>query len=47
VWTDALSDFHKGWAADEAGNFEEAMKWYRLAAEQGCTVISNKQFDTT
>ncbi|MDG2286187.1 MAG: tetratricopeptide repeat protein, partial [Alphaproteobacteria bacterium] len=35
VWADAESDFDKGYAADEAGDFTEAAKWYRKAAEQG------------
>jgi len=35
VWADAQSDFDKGYAADEAGDFTEAAKWYRKAAEQG------------
>jgi TPR repeat protein len=35
VWADAQSDFDKGVEAYDAGNFEEALKWYRKAAEQG------------
>ena len=32
VWAD---DFDKGYAAYEAGDYAEAVKWYRKAAEQG------------
>ena len=32
VWAD---DFDKGWAAEKAGDYAEAVKWYRKAAEQG------------
>ena len=36
VWADAVSDVHnKGVDAYDAGNLEEAVKWYRKAAEQG------------
>ncbi|MDC0998333.1 tetratricopeptide repeat protein [Alphaproteobacteria bacterium] len=35
VWADAVSDFNKGVDAFDAGNFEEAVKWYRKSAEQG------------
>jgi len=35
VWADAQSDFNKGYAADKASNYAEAVKWYRKAAEQG------------
>ena len=34
-WTDARSDYNKGYAASEAGDFAEAVKWYRKTAEQG------------
>jgi TPR repeat protein len=39
VWAD---DFDKGEAAYNAGNFEEAVKWYRKAAEQGDAVAQYK-----
>ena len=32
VWAD---DFDKGYAAYDAGDYAEAVKWYRKAAEQG------------
>ena len=32
VWA---QDFDKGWAAEKAGDYAEAVKWYRKAAEQG------------
>jgi TPR repeat protein len=32
VWAD---DFGKGYAAYEAGDYAEAVKWYRKAAEMG------------
>jgi TPR repeat protein len=35
VWADAESDFVKGWFAHMDGDFTEALKWYRKAAEQG------------
>jgi TPR repeat protein len=35
VWAGAQSDFDKGFAAYEAGDYAEAVKWYRKAAEQG------------
>ena len=35
VWADAQSDAGKGWEAYQAGNYAEALKWYRKAAEQG------------
>ena len=35
VWADAVDDFNKGVDAYDAGNLEEAVKWYRKAAEQG------------
>ena len=35
AWADALDDYNKGVDAYDAGNFEEAVKWYRKAAEQG------------
>ena len=35
VWADAVDDYNKGVDAYDAGNFEEAVKWYRKAAEQG------------
>ena len=35
VWADAQSDFDKGYAADEAGDFTEAAKWYSRAAVRG------------
>ena len=31
----AESQFHSGWAAEEAHRFEEAVEWYRKAAELG------------
>ena len=34
-WADARSDYNKGYAASEAGDYAEAVKWYRTAAEQG------------
>jgi hypothetical protein len=35
VWADAVDDYNKGVDANDAGNFEEAVKWYRKSAEQG------------
>ena len=35
VWADAVDDYNKGVNAYDAGNFEEAVKWWRKAAEQG------------
>jgi TPR repeat protein len=35
VWADAQSDAVKGHKAEQAGNYAEAVKWYRKAAEQG------------
>ena len=35
VWADAQSDHNKGNAAYKAGDYVEAAKWYRKAAEQG------------
>ena len=35
VWADAESDAINGWAAYFDGNFSEAVKWFRKAAEQG------------
>ena len=35
VWADAQSDAVKGYKAYQAGDFTEALKWYRKAAEQG------------
>jgi TPR repeat protein len=35
VWADAQSDAVKGYAAYKAGDYAEAVKWYRKAAEQG------------
>jgi TPR repeat protein len=32
VWAD---DFDKGWAAEQAGDYAEAVKWYCKDAEQG------------
>jgi tetratricopeptide (TPR) repeat protein len=42
VWADAQRDFLKGVLANEDGNFEEAVKWYRKAAEQG---VAKAQFN--
>jgi len=33
VWADARSNFNKGWAAYKAGDYAEAVKWFRKAAE--------------
>ena len=38
VWAD---DFDKGWAAEKAGDYAEAAKWYRKAAEQGVAWAQN------
>ena len=35
VWADAEDDFYKGYKAYQAGDYAEALKWYRKAAEQG------------
>ena len=35
VWADAQSDAVKGYKAYQAGNYAEAVKWWRKAAEQG------------
>jgi TPR repeat protein len=35
VWADARSDLAKGGAAYDAGDYAEAVKWWRKAAEQG------------
>ena len=35
MWADAIDDYNKGVDAEDAGNFEEAVKWYRKSAEQG------------
>ena len=35
VWADAQIDVVKGYKAEQAGNYAEAVKWYRKAAEQG------------
>jgi len=34
VWADAQIDVVKGYKAEQAGNYAEAVKWYRKAAEQ-------------
>jgi hypothetical protein len=41
VWADAQSDAVKGWEAEQAGDYVEAVKWYRKAAEQGDAVAQN------
>jgi TPR repeat protein len=35
IGTASADDFDTGWDAYEAGEYAEAVKWYRLAAEQG------------
>ena len=35
VWADSQSDAVKGYKAYQAGNYAEAVKWWRKAAEQG------------
>ena len=35
VWADAKSDYNKGKVASAAGDYAEAVKWYRKAAERG------------
>ncbi|MDA9976306.1 sel1 repeat family protein [Alphaproteobacteria bacterium] len=42
VWADTQSDYQKGRAADQAGDFTEAAKWYRKAAEQGVAQAQNR-----
>ena len=44
VWADAVDDFNKGVDAYDAGNFEEAVKWYRKAAEQLINEVPNTSF---
>jgi TPR repeat protein len=34
VWADAEDDFYKGYKAYQTGDYAEALKWYRKAAEQ-------------
>jgi len=41
VWADAQSDAVKGWEAQQAGDYVEAVKWYRKAAEQGDAVAQD------
>ena len=41
MWADAQSDAVKGWEAEQAGDYVEAVKWYRKAAEQGDAVAQN------
>ena len=41
VWADARSDFKKGWAAEQAGDYALAVKWYRKGAEQGDAKAQN------
>jgi hypothetical protein len=38
VWADAWSDFNRGWEAYEAGDYAEAAKWYRKAADEGLAI---------
>ena len=35
AWADALDDYNKGYDAYKTGDYVEAAKWYRKAAEQG------------
>jgi TPR repeat protein len=35
------SDFRKAWRAHQAGDYSEAVKWYRKAAEQGFPVAQS------
>ena len=44
VWADAVDDYNKGVGAYDAGNFEEAVKWYRKAAEQLINEVPNTSF---
>ena len=41
VWADANGDFVKGLTADQAGDYAEAAKWYRKAANQGSAAARN------
>jgi TPR repeat protein len=41
VWADAQSEAVKGLKAYQAGDYAEAMKWWRKAAEQGLAGAQN------